>query len=92
MPPKISISCVQNNGTIELAFQDNGIGFDEKYVPQMFTLFQRLHNRTHYEGTGLGLAICKKIVDIHNGKIWAHAKEGEGATFYVSLPTNTEIN
>ena len=91
-PPKINIRCVQKNGVVELAFEDNGIGFDEKYLPQMFTLFQRLHNRTEYEGTGLGLAICKKIVDIHNGKIWARATEGSGATFYISLPSNPEIN
>jgi len=92
LPPKINIRCVQKNGVVELAFEDNGIGFDEKYLPKMFTLFQRLHNRTEYEGTGLGLAICKKIVDIHNGKIWAHATEGSGATFYISLPSNPEIN
>ena len=84
--PVIDITCQQNGSFYELAFKDNGIGFNEKYLPQMFTLFQRLHNRDSFDGTGLGLAICRKITDLHFGKIWATGKEGEGATFYVSLP------
>ena len=86
--PKIKISCMKKEDTVELAFEDNGIGFDEKYLSQMFTLFQRLHDRTTYEGTGLGLAICKKIVEIHRVKIWARSSEGQGSVFYVSLPLN----
>jgi hypothetical protein len=77
---------------MQLTFKDNGIGFDEQYLSQMFTLFQRLHDRKTYEGTGLGLAICRKIVEIHGGKIWAEGKEGEGAKFYVSLPPNQTAN
>lgn len=38
------------------------------------------------QSAGLGLAICRKIVDIHGGEIWAEGKEGEGATFFVSIP------
>ena len=87
--PIIKISCQKKDDFIELRFQDNGIGFDEKYLPQMFVLFQRLHDRSQYEGTGLGLAICKKIVDIHKGTIWANSKEGEGATFHISLPVES---
>lgn len=90
-PPKITISHQALAGNVELKFEDNGIGFDEKHLPQMFTLFQRLHDRTVYEGTGLGLAICKKIVDIHQGRIWATSEEGKGATFYVSLPLDTDF-
>ena len=89
--PQIRISCLEKEGSVELKFEDNGIGFDEKYLSQMFTLFQRLHDRTTYEGTGLGLAICKKIVDIHEGKIWANSKDGKGASFYVSLPSINHI-
>jgi PAS domain S-box-containing protein len=86
--PDIRISYLKKDDGIELMFEDNGIGFDEKYLPQMFTLFQRLHDRSAYEGTGLGLAICKKIVDIHSGKIRANSSEGTGAKFYVFLPSN----
>jgi len=86
--PEVNISCKQENGQIEIIFRDNGIGFDEKYLPKMFTLFQRLHTRQAYEGTGLGLAICRKIVEMHQGKIWATSEEGIGATFFVSLPVH----
>ena len=89
VPPEITIRHRLRKDNIELIFEDNGIGFDEQYLSQMFTLFQRLHDRTVYEGTGLGLAICKKIVDLHHGKLWATSKEGKGATFYVSLPLET---
>lgn len=84
--PKLEVSYQQRNGEALISFKDNGIGFDEKYLPQMFTLFQRLHSRENYEGTGLGLAICRRIVEMHKGRIWAEGKENEGATFYISLP------
>jgi hypothetical protein len=90
--PVIDISCQQKGQFFELSFKDNGIGFDEQYLPQMFTLFQRLHNRKIYDGTGLGLSICRKIVDLHGGKIWAEGKEGHGAIFYVSLPITPSVN
>lgn len=65
---------------------DNGIGFDEKYLNKIFTIFQRLHTKQEYEGTGIGLAICKKIVEKHNGTLTASSHENEGATFTFILP------
>ena len=65
---------------------DNGIGFDEKYLDRIFTVFQRLHKKGEYEGTGVGLAICRKIVDRHNGTITARSSLGQGTTFVVTLP------
>lgn len=65
---------------------DNGIGFDERYLDRIFTLFQRLHSRLNFSGTGVGLAICKKIIDLHNGQITAISREGEGAIFRLFLP------
>jgi PAS domain S-box-containing protein len=90
--PVIDISFQQKESFYELSFKDNGIGFDEQYLPQMFALFQRLHDRKDYEGTGLGLAICRKIVDMHGGEIWAEGREGEGSNFFVSLPVNQPGN
>ncbi len=66
--------------------QDNGIGFDEKYLDRIFTVFQRLHGRTAYEGTGIGLAVVRKIVERHEGYITAKSAPEEGATFIVTLP------
>jgi signal transduction histidine kinase len=66
--------------------KDNGIGFDEKYVENVFTLFKRLHTKDKYEGTGIGLAITKRIIEKHNGHILAHSTEGAGAEFIIVLP------
>ena len=70
----------------ELTIQDNGIGFDEKYLDKIFAVFQRLHGRQEYEGTGIGLAVCRRIVDRHGGTITARSQPGEGATFIITLP------
>jgi PAS domain S-box-containing protein len=74
----------------ELTVQDNGIGFDEKYVDKMFAVFQRLHGRSEYEGTGIGLAVCRRIVDRHHGNILARSQPGQGATFIVTLPVHQQ--
>lgn len=87
--PIISITAnIRNNNNVELAFTDNGIGFDQKYTHKMFDIFQRLHGREKYAGTGIGLAICKKIVEMHSGDISASGTVGNGATFLVTLPIN----
>jgi light-regulated signal transduction histidine kinase (bacteriophytochrome) len=70
----------------ELTVQDNGIGFDEKYLGRLFAVFQRLHGRQEFEGTGIGLAVCRRIAERHGGTITARSKPGEGATFIVRLP------
>lgn len=72
----------------EISVQDNGIGFDEKYLDKIFAVFQRLHGRGEYEGTGVGLAVCRRIVDRHHGTIVAKSKVGEGATFIITVPVH----
>jgi len=86
--PQIQVTNKLNTHYLEIFIKDNGIGFDEKYLPKMFTLFQRLHTGDEYKGTGLGLAICRKIVALHNGAITASGKVNEGATFRITLPLN----
>jgi signal transduction histidine kinase len=71
---------------------DNGIGFEEQYKEKIFAIFQRLHNKDAYEGTGIGLAIARKIIEKHKGLITANSKQGEGATFIILLPINTNDN
>ena len=72
----------------QISVSDNGIGFEEKYLDRIFTIFQRLHGRHEYEGTGIGLAVCRKIVDRHGGMITARSKPNEGASFLITLPLN----
>jgi signal transduction histidine kinase len=71
---------------IVLSFADNGIGFDNQFKDQIFTIFQRLHSRNEYEGTGIGLATVRKIVERHSGTIDANGQLNIGATFRVTLP------
>jgi signal transduction histidine kinase/DNA-binding response OmpR family regulator len=71
---------------VRISFADNGIGFDQKYGERIFLMFQRLHDKGHYEGTGIGLTIVKKIVEKHNGIITARGVSGEGARFTMVLP------
>ena len=70
----------------ELTIEDNGIGFEEKYLDKIFSVFQRLHGRTEYEGTGVGLAVCRRITDRHGGTITAKSELNKGARFLVTLP------
>ncbi len=74
--------------TFTIVLSDNGIGFDQKYADKIFSVFERLHNRSEYEGTGIGLAICRKIVERHNGLISVQSKEGEGTSFIITLPVH----
>jgi signal transduction histidine kinase len=90
--PVITIGCSVQDGRVCYYVRDNGMGINEKYFDTIFHAFKRLHSRAHYEGTGIGLAICKKIVDVHRGRIWVDSTEGEGTTFFFTLPlVQTEV-
>lgn len=97
VPPVVNISAqaqvdAQTGEELYLiAVKDNGIGFDEKYLDRIFTVFQRLHGRGEYEGTGIGLAVVRKIVARHGGTITARSSVGEGSTFLATLPVRQKI-
>jgi chemotaxis family two-component system sensor kinase Cph1 len=96
-PPRVRIYSrmikgdeVRASSAYEISIEDKGIGFDEKYLSRIFAPFERLHGRGEYEGAGMGLAICRKIVERHGGRITAKSTVGEGSTFIVILPANSE--
>lgn len=97
VPPVVNISAqaqvdAQTGEELYLiAVKDNGIGFDEKYLDRIFTVFQRLHGRGEYEGTGIGLAVVRKIVARHGGTITARSSVSEGSTFLATLPVRQKI-
>lgn len=70
----------------EITVSDNGIGFEPEYAEKIFTIFQRLHNRSAYEGTGIGLSLVKRVMHNHKGEVFATSMPGEGATFHLVLP------
>ena len=84
--PQIHISATTKRKEFIFCLRDNGIGINPKHAERIFVIFQRLHTRRTYPGTGIGLAICKRIVELHQGKIWVESSPGEGAAFYFSLP------
>lgn len=87
-PPVINISAKRKSNHWEFSCNDNGIGINNEHCERIFIIFQRLHTRNEYEGSGIGLAHCKKIVELHGGKIWVNSTIGAGSTFYFTIPIN----
>jgi PAS domain S-box-containing protein len=88
--PVVRVNCTEDESGWTVTVADNGIGIDAKDFDRIFTIFQRLHAREQYEGTGIGLALCKKIVELHGGRIQVESKPGEGSTFRFTLPRSRE--
>jgi signal transduction histidine kinase len=99
LPPQITISAElitsdnlppplqkTKQSFVAISVADTGIGFDEKYLDRIFTIFQQLHGREHYGGTGIGLAIARRVTENHGGTLTARSEPGKGAVFTAWLP------
>lgn len=87
--PEIMVTLVNKNGSIIIAFSDNGIGIDKSNQKTIFQEFSRvdtgdIHN---VKGFGLGLSYVGQIINLHNGSVWLESNIGEGSTFFIQLPT-----
>ena len=80
------IKIIEQNNEVVISIKDNGIGIAEENFEIIFDAFKKLHSQDDFPGSGMGLTICKKIVELHKGKIWLTSILEKGSTFYVSIP------
>ena len=87
-PIRIDISAHREGAEWVFSVTDNGIGVKAGDLDRIFVIFQRLHDRETYPGTGIGLALCKRIAEIHGGRIWVQSEPGKGSTFHFTIPAD----
>jgi len=85
-PLTIKIHSSEKETHCELVIEDNGIGIEKKNQEKIFAPFKKLHNQEEYAGSGIGLATCKRIIEMHKGKIWVESEKDIGTKFIFTLP------
>jgi len=90
----IKIDLIKKGESIKFSIEDDGIGIPEKQHSRIFSKFFRSKTATRREteGSGLGLFITKNIIEAHGGEIWFESEEGEGSTFYFTLPLGGKVD
>lgn len=90
--PVVRITAMKEGEECVVAVSDNGIGMSMEHAKFIFEAFRRLHPKSQYPGSGLGLASVKRIIELHQGRIWVESAPGNGSTFFFTLPAADEIN
>jgi len=83
--PTVSIHYKCLNTHHQFCIEDNGIGIKKEFFDKIFLIFQKLNANEKYKGSGIGLAVCKKVVELHEGKIWVESQIGQGTQFYFTI-------
>lgn len=86
--PAVSCSAQRRGGEWIISVKDNGIGIPAADLQRVFEMFTRLHSWDQFPGTGVGLATCRRIAELHGGRVWAESEPGKGSTFYLALPAS----
>jgi two-component system CheB/CheR fusion protein len=83
--PEIKISCKETGDLVLFQVQDNGMGIPENQYGNIFKIFKSLSPNN--DSNGIGLSVCKKIVEVHGGRMWVESKVNEGTTFFFEIKT-----
>jgi PAS domain S-box-containing protein len=83
---EVTLTISRNNERVTVSVQDKGLGISSKQLPYIFERFFRAEKTKNLEGLGLGLYLCQRIIQAHGGRVWAESEEGQGSTFYFSVP------
>jgi signal transduction histidine kinase len=84
--PTVQIAAENHPSEHRIIVRDNGIGIESAYHQKVFEMFTRLHTIDKYPGSGLGLAVCKKIIELHGGRIWIDSELGKGTSVHLAFP------
>jgi light-regulated signal transduction histidine kinase (bacteriophytochrome) len=84
-PLRIDLTVCRAAESCAISIRDNGVGIPSGKEEAIFKPFKRLHGH-EYAGTGMGLAICRRVVDMHEGRLWVEPVGEQGADFRFTLP------
>jgi signal transduction histidine kinase len=90
-PSQVAVEAIERADIVEIIVSDNGIGIEPAHLDRVFDMFRRLHSSRAYPGTGMGLAMCKRIVQLHAGRIWASSCPDVGTQIHVILPRAADL-
>jgi signal transduction histidine kinase len=85
---EIKVRCAEEDGTVHVRIRDSGIGIAEELLESVFEAFHQGDAKLarQYGGTGLGLSVCRRLVEMHGGRIWLESTQNAGTTVFFHLP------